>query len=44
MDGCLGADETQPDRIEFVQRRELARRIPPFRGNSREFGHFARIY
>src|SRR5882757_9109383 len=44
MDSCLGAYETQPYRVEFVQGRELARRIPPFRGNSREFGHFAWIY
>ena len=31
----LLADEGQPDRIEFVQRREFAGRIPPFRRQAR---------
>ena len=44
MGGGLGPDEGQPDRVEFVQGGEFARRVPPFRRHGREFGHFAGIY
>ena len=44
MAGGFLADKGKPDRIEFVQGREFALRVPPFRGNDREFGHFRRVY
>ena len=38
------ADEGKTDRVELVQRRELARGVPPFVGHRRELGDFGFIY
>ena len=37
------ADIAEPYRIEFVERAELARRVPPFGGHGRETGDFLRV-
>ena len=41
--GRFPADEFQPDGVEFVQGGEFPARVPPFRRDGREFGHFRRI-
>ena len=43
MRGGTVADVTQADRIEFMQRRHRAARIPPFPGNARKPRNFVRI-
>jgi len=44
MGSGFGPDESQPDGVEFVQGRKLACRVPPFRRNGGEFGHFSGVY
>src|SRR3546814_5557838 len=43
MGGVVVANEFQPSRVELVQGRELAVRIPPFFGDRREPGNLGRI-
>ena len=38
------ADELQPNRVELVQRRELAVGVPPFGGHPRELGHLGVVH
>ena len=44
MGSSFPPDEVQPNGIEFVQGGEFTLRVPPFRRQGGEFGHFDRVY